>query len=446
MSATITPPGATTGGVTPSGTTPATVTPAPPPSGPIRRALAAFRQGITGTPGRLRLAAGASIVAALIAGLGGAYGLQQRSAALTEAQLNAEDLVVLQTVRTSLVQADADATNSFLSGGLEPVAQRRDYMASLAQASKDLAVVARRASDEDLADLSRVNDALTQYAGLVESARSLNRQQLPIGASYLKVASALMSDQILPGLAAVANRESERADDAFDRSSMAWLLLTPAAVLGLGVLIGVQVWLARRSRRVLNVPAALSTAALVVVLGAGVVVMAVAQSEANDVRDGAYGRAVMLGLARVEAYDAKSIEALTLISRGSGTPEDPEWTAAIGRSMDALGAARDTTSLVAQLNVYVEQHKAIRELDNAGQWDRAVAAATNPDPGSANATFQEFATASGNQLRQAADATASGLDEAHGGLVPVAWLALLVGLVAAAGAWWGISLRLDEYR
>ena len=30
--------------------------------------------------------------------------------------------------------------------------------------------------------------------------------------------------------------------------------------------------------------------------------------------------------------------------------------------------------------------------------------------------------------------------------MPAAWLLLLAGLVAAGGAWWGISLRLDEYR
>ena len=33
----------------------------------------------------------------------------------------------IQAIQTNVVQADADATNAFLVGGLEPAAQRADY-------------------------------------------------------------------------------------------------------------------------------------------------------------------------------------------------------------------------------------------------------------------------------------------------------------------------------
>ena len=47
--------------------------------------------------------------------------------ALERAGANADQLVRIQAIQTNLVQADADATNAFLVGGLEPAGQRADY-------------------------------------------------------------------------------------------------------------------------------------------------------------------------------------------------------------------------------------------------------------------------------------------------------------------------------
>ena len=66
----------------------------------------------------------------------------------------------------------------------------------------------------------------------------------------------------------------------------------------------------------------------------------------------------------------------------------------------------------------------VRDLDGQGRWDQAVAAATSPagvSAASPNTTFEAFATAS-------------------------SVVGLLVGLVAAASSWWGVSQRLEEYR
>jgi hypothetical protein len=49
-------------------------------------------------------------------------------------------------------------------------------------------------------------------------------------------------------------------------------------------------------------------------------------------------------------------------------------------------------------------------------------------------------------LNSKAQETASGLDTAGNTLLPAGILVVLVGLLAAAGAWFGVSLRLDEYR
>jgi len=74
------------------------------------------------------------------------------------------------------------------------------------------------------------------------------------------------------------------------------------AVFGLGA---VQVWLARTTRRYLNLPLVAASAAVVLVLIAGGLVMAAAQRSANDVKDGSYAATLALAKARIAAYSGK---------------------------------------------------------------------------------------------------------------------------------------------
>ena len=84
------------------------------------------RTGAGDTPSRLRLVGAALVVLGLLVGLGAAQSFWTADGALSRADANASQLIRLQDIQTSLVRADADATNAFLVGGLEPVEQRRD--------------------------------------------------------------------------------------------------------------------------------------------------------------------------------------------------------------------------------------------------------------------------------------------------------------------------------
>src|SRR4051812_27167955 len=145
------PPGARPsrgGPIRPSGVPPATVGPAsgPPASGRpgaagaarrtgrVAGARVAVRDALAGTPGRLRVVSALSIVAALAFGLIGSAAVNQRAESLATAKANAAQLVRIQAIRTDVVQADADATNAFLVGGLEPPDQRADYLSRVATA------------------------------------------------------------------------------------------------------------------------------------------------------------------------------------------------------------------------------------------------------------------------------------------------------------------------
>jgi hypothetical protein len=95
---------------------------------------------------------------------------------------------------------------------------------------------------------------------------------------------------------------------------------------------------------------------------------------------------------------------------------------------------------------FVATHKKIRAADDGGNWDGAVTQAISNGPSSANARFNAFDARSGTALASSSKAASDSLDAPRIWLALLGWLGLLVGIAAAVSAWWGVSLRLEEYR
>jgi hypothetical protein len=430
-----------------------------PPRGTLGHRLASasatIRHYLAGSPGRLRIISGLAVLAAVLVALGGGAALRERSAALDEANRSAEHLILVQRVQVNLVQANANATNSFLKFGLEPEDQRLAYIATIEAASRDLAQAAD-ASPQDAAAMGRVNADLTRYTGYIGSARANNRFGNPVGANYLGTASDLLiaaptetaaRETMVTELAKRADADRVKIDAAYSRATHASWWLALVALIGLGVLIWAQFYLARHSRRILNVPLAAATVGLLVALITAAGAMAVAQSKANDVKDGSLANATALSRSRVAAFTAKSYESLTLINRGSGNEKDAAWTSVMATAKSALPAG--STEAAKALDDYAALHRTINATDVKGDWDTAVKRAVDPGTSakpSANTQFQAYDRATGAALTSQAREATTDLGDAGGALLPAGILVVIVGLLAAMGAWWGISLRLDEYR
>jgi hypothetical protein len=412
-------------------------------STPAAAAATAVRRSFTGSPGRLRVVGGLGILAVLLLTAVGTLAMQARANALTVARQDAEQLVRVQSLRTALVQADADATNAYLTGGLEPASGRAQYESYRSRAAK-LVAEASRANPADAATLADVNDVLVGYTELVGTARANNRQNLPVGNTYLSIASKQLRDQGLTALARVVQANDERVAAAYTASRNAAYQFWAVVLIGLGVLVWAQLWLARRSHRYLNLPLAGSTVLLLVVAAVGGLGMAQAQSRANDTRADAYRRTTAIAQARVDAFDAKSQESLTLINRGSGATTDPA-DASITAAKGGLAKSRLTDDF--GFTAWDAVHAQIRKLDkDDGNWDGAVDKAIGAGAQDSNALFQKFDQASAGALTQAAGQVSSDLRSGSSAVLLRSWLLLVVGLLAAAGVWWGISERLGEYR
>lgn len=414
--------------------------------GGFRRAV---RSSFEGTPGRLKALGAVTVIAALLFGLVAGYSFRAADGALTRAGANTDQLVRVQAIQNHVVRADADATNAFLVGGLEPAAQRADYTAAITNASRLIAEAAQ-SQPADGPALGALNEALLSYATEIEQARANNRQALPIGAQYLKDASASLRADALPPLKNLVAANNQRVATEFDsaRTAVLWLLLF--GLLTLVVLGFALVWLARRTRRYVNVPLAAAAVLVLVTLLVGASGLLGVADKVDTVRDGAYAATVSTAQARIAGFDAKSNESLALIARGSGASFEESWKTSddvVRAELAKLDQNPDSADLTPlPWDDYASVHEQIRKLDDTGNWDGAVQLATGTAATSGNATFASFDTSSSDQLGALGRKTASQLDEAGGWLGFAAVLGLLAGVVAAVFAWWGVSLRLEEYR
>jgi hypothetical protein len=424
---------------------PATGTAAPSPA-PAPTRGGAISQWFDGTPGRMRAFLIFAAAISVLFGFAAAQGFRQSDGALLRAKDNAAQLVRIQAIHTNLVSANADATNAFLVGGLEPPDQRAHFVDSMATAA-GLIAEAATAQPADRDALGALNKTLITYQGLIEQARANNRQGLPIGSQYLKDANSVLEDDSLPLVNALVSANEKRVDDEFSGASLGQVWVVVSGILALVVFVLTLRWLARRTHRYLNLPIAAGGALILLTTLVGWIALAGASGSAHDTRKGEYERTLALSQARIAAYDARSNESLTLIARGSGDAFDKAYVASAETVTGQLTKA-DDLNLLQLWKSYQTVHGTIRTLDaTKGQWDDAVDIAVgNTQATNSVNTFEAFDKASSEQLDETSTAVQTELKSARDGLPPIDWLGIPLGIVAALLVAWGMSQRLGEYR
>src|SRR5215212_556666 len=241
---------------------------------PLRTLALTVRRRMATTPGRLRFAGALLVIAAIVFGLVTAEGAAVRHRAAHSAATATEPLLVhVESLYSSLADADATAASTFATGGAEPAARRARYLRDLRSASADLAAVSHQLemSGKAFGPLQTMTTRVPVYTGLIETARANNRQGFPIGAAYLRQASTLMRDEILPAAGQLYGLEAGRLNGNYragaSPGSIAAFMVT--AIVLLALLVGTQLYLARATNRIFNIPLLVGTV-LVVILSAWV--------------------------------------------------------------------------------------------------------------------------------------------------------------------------------
>ena len=322
----------------------------------------------------------------------------------------------------ALIDADRTVARSFLSGdvGLGGPGERyQDDIKAASQAIQQLGGPAATAADRQ--NLRTVDALLVTYTGTVEQADAGHRAELAgrptgLGQAYLLYASELLHERdpdapassgALARLDAVGTEQAT----ALDGAQRTWWLgggalgLTLAAGLALlAVLGGVQVWAARRFRRVLNpalLGATLAAATMLVWSVAALVQVqdgyAAARSEgltpllANwQTRAGAAdldGQAALAAVLGRDCRGAPCAATAERLARAAGETAGPRATsgtlAALGEIRAGNAGAAAETLVVAERQFNAEDAAAARRAAASGQVldDRLRAASALPGLG-----------------------------------------------------------------
>ena len=437
------PPSAAAGATTavPSAAADATVSTPPDSAAPSPAAKAA--ESTMSTPQRLRLLSLGVVVVGLVIGVIGALIFTYLAVSLSRAKADTAQLIRVQKIQSNLLSADATATNAFLVGGLEPPTQRAAYDQAMSSTSSLIAEAAQ-AQPADGTALAALNQQVLSYAGMIEQARANNRQGLPIGAQYLRNASAQLRSDALPILNNLVSANATRATD--EMKAGAGYIVLVIALLGLGGVIAAQVWLARRFKRKINVGMLASSIVLLVLVIGSLIVVLQLRSSLQEISSGSLAAVNTTADARINANDAKSNESLTLIARGSGQAFEAAWKSSADSVAENLGRLTDKPELVGQWQAYTDVHTQIRALDDEGQWDKAVAKATGSANDSSNTVFGAFDSNLAGYLDGVSQEASNSLANEQPVMVVAAVLILLGGLAAALLGRRGVAERLREYR
>ncbi len=410
------------------------------------------------SPGRLQLILAGLVTLGLLTGL--VAGLTANAAATGTADLGnrAQPLLVeAETIYSALADADTTAAQAFLAGGLEPADLTRRYEDALDRATTALTSAARRTPETGRsADaIRRLAADVSRYAALVASARANNRQGLPIGAAYLSSASTLSRESLQPQAQTLFQAAQSEVDDGYGDARSSWwtALLILLLLAMLTALVLAQRHLSRTTHRTFNVPLLAATAVtLVLALGVGGVLISQRAHLSEADSEGSWPVA-LLAETRIAALRERGDEALTLAARSGEGALETDFDQTTGRLDELLAdaaevmpdgpAGSDVRSATEAHRAYVAAHDEVRKLDNAGNYDDAVALAV----GSATSrTFTGFTDDIGNALENRKAAFSDEIEAAGRGLGLLTVLGPLLALLVCGLAYSGIRARLEEYR
>ncbi|MEV4229513.1 hypothetical protein AB0J81_20915 [Streptomyces bobili] len=426
-----------------------------------------LRSAATTEPGRLRIIG--AVLALLVVAFGAvtSWQMSDRTAAADDVLHKSQPLsAAAADIYRSLADANTAASSGFLAGGQETPESRKRYEDDIDTAAAKLITAANNsdAGSPSTAAITKLNKLLPEYKGLVERARTYNRQGFPVGGAYLRYANQKMQDEMLPAAEDLYKKENQRLQDDYAAAEPYPWAAIALGVLALAALGWAQHRNYRRTNRVLNHGMVAASAASAVVLLWLVVGHSVARAGLHDSYDHGVRSLNVLHDARIASLKARGNENLTLVARGAETVKVGETTidaydhdfaeeiAVLGKGLAAAAKLADdqagekpVTTAESNMAEWKKRHTAARAQDDNGNYEQALALVI----GAKGATAQCFdgvdaslATALDHEQHEFKQAAGDGLD-AMGGL-PLG--AAVLAVLAAAGAVLGIGRRLSEYR
>jgi ABC-type multidrug transport system fused ATPase/permease subunit len=407
--------------------------------------LAWLRRFARTTPGVVGLTAIVIVVMCVIAAAVSSAQLERRIAERNAVLDRSEPLAyAAHNLYAALSAADAAAASGFLSNEIDTGPMRLRYQQALADASSALADATSGAIDvQTRTAMAEISAQLSTYTGLVESARTNDRQGFPVGSGYLREASSLMQNGLLPDAERIFAGDIatvETGQRAVAALPVAGLVLL-AVVLAI-IILGSIVVRGRTNRR-FNI--GLVVAAVAVVLAAGSIVVAnrMAITDIEQSRSAGSQRLTELAQARIVALQARTGETLQLIARGDIADADVSFNDRIGELNTLLGDG--PASAVAGVQKWSDGHRRHADAYRGGDYPAAVALAVGADPNASSAQFTVVESSLRDEIEKTRATLRTEMAEAGSRLVWIPIGVLTLMMLAAAAAVTGLWPRLKEF-
>jgi hypothetical protein len=248
-----------------------------------------------------------------------------------------------------------------------------------------------------------------------------------------------------------------------------------SAALLLVTLVGLQVFLGRRTRRVLNLPLLAATlVALIFTVRLGTT-FATTMEDLRAAKQDAFDSVYALTHARSVAYDANGEESRYLLDAGNATQSEQAFRTESAKLADRpitddlvaasqhgnvpfkgyladelnnityTGELQAATDTLRNYGVYLGIDSQIRALEQSGQHQAAIDLDVGTAPGQSNWAFAQFDDALGRTLGINQREFAAAVDRATADLEGTQYLGPAAAVLIAILAWLGVRPRLNEY-
>jgi hypothetical protein len=407
------------------------------------------------TPRRFTTNMAILAVLVLLFGVSATIGATSRQSLIASVRASSGPLAVqAEILYRCMSDADATAATAFLSTGSEPQALRDRYEQDIATATAAL-VNASAGGTADAAALRKIAAGLPVYTGLVETARADNRLGLPLGAAYLREASALMRSTLLKAASALYDSEiTALTSDRSGAEQFPWFAF-PLGIIVLVMAVRFQFDLARRTQRILNPALVAATLAVVVALGWLTISWSAADSHLNASNTNGSSQVEAFTQARIAALRARADEALTLVARGADPSLETDYVASTKQiaAKDGLLAPAESGPFrsIAQgglkdLAAWEATHKQLRDDDNSGDYPAAVDLAIGVNNDNAPALAGDVDADFGRGIDQANQVFTQESGAAAGDAASAGIAAGTLAALAVLGVVVGFRRRIAEYR
>ncbi|MFF0817373.1 hypothetical protein ACFYVR_19750 [Rhodococcus sp. NPDC003318] len=428
-------------------------------SGGEPTAATRIRSFLRTTPARMTALGAGLIAAAIVSGAVAAIQVADRQQTLDLLHAEVEPRAyAAQDLYSALSIADASATTAFISGGVEPPAVRDRYTQAIGEASADLVDAAAGLEHSDALSrdlLAQLSAGIPVYTGLVETARTNNRDGHPVGSAYLSEASALMQATLLPlaerlhtvQTALVVRIQNEFATPPWP--AIALLIVTLAA------LVAAQVLLARWTRRRISLGVVLASLAVASSLGWLVIAGLLSASATGRALDEGARPLSDLTTGRILAQQARADETLGLVRRdftGRYDTQFREHLAALGTVLDDYArddhaaAAGEVADAEQARTAWADAHRRLMALLGRGDWAGASVVAIGPSVTDSAALYAVADAKLTDAIERTRTELRGGVERAVGTLTALAPGTLVLAAIAVAGVVIGFWPRLREYQ